>query len=92
MNKEELIKTATDILGRVYQKNIVDNVIFDVVNSNDEQILLEWKRQLDLYLLNVNNQKVVEAIEAQSPIYKNDRVSKERLQSVIDILTNYKEK
>ena len=66
--------------------------MIDVVNPNDEQLLSEWKRQLDLYLLNVNNTRVVEAIEAQSPIYKNDRVSKERLQKIIDILTNYEGK
>ena len=91
MTKEDLIKTATDILGRVFQKESGFETIIDAVSSEDEKLLSEWKQQLEFYLLNVKNPEVVSAINAQSPIYHHDRVNKERIQSIINILINYKE-
>lgn len=48
MTKEDFIKTATDILGRVFQKESGFETIIDAVSSEDEKLLSEWKQQLEL--------------------------------------------
>ena len=92
MTKEELIETATGILSRVHQKDMGYGIIVDVVNESDEKLLVDWIRQLELYLLNVTNQRVVDIIDANSQVLNGDKVSKKRLQFIVDVLQNYKEK
>lgn len=92
MTKEELIKTASDILTRVYQNDMGYNTFVDVVSDSDEKLLTEWNHQLQLYLLNVPNQQVINAIESYYPFQNRNRVRKNHLQAIVNILSNYLEK
>lgn len=92
MTKDDLIKTANDILSRVCQKDLGYNTMVDVVSDSDEQLLNEWRHQLELYLLNVPNQQVISSIEGYYPFQNGNRIRKSHLKAIVEILSNYTEK
>ena len=92
MTKDELIKTANDILSRVYQKNLGYNTMVDVVSDSDEHLLTEWRHQLELYLLNVSNQRVVSSIEGYYPFQNGNRIRINHVKAIVEILSKYTEK
>ena len=86
MSKNELIQTAKEIISRVHQKDMGYCTIVDVVSESDEKRLSEWTHQLELYLINIKNQKVISTIESLFPIQNGNRIRKAHLQAIIDIL------
>lgn len=92
MTKEELIEQGNDILSHIRIKRgqfFNDDYPEEVV---DEQYILqveEWTRNLQLYLINVNNDQVVELINSNLWILNGNRINKQRIINIIDILTEY---
>ncbi len=92
MTKEEIIEQGNDILlhtrierGQFFNEEYPEDVI-------DEQyipIVEEWTKNLQLYLFNVNNNQVVELIKCNLWILNGNRINKQRIKNIIDILTEY---
>ena len=92
MTKEELIEQGNEILShtKIEEKRFF-NVKYteDIVDNEYVPIVEEWIRQLQLYIINVNNNQVSEIIGSNLWILNGNRINKQRIINIIDILTEY---
>lgn len=92
MNGVELLNEGKRLLELVYSEKdsfIKMGINNDVIPELEEDNLAKWVRNLELFLVNVKNERVKGLIESNLWVKNGRRVNVHRMSNIIDILSEY---
>lgn len=90
MNKEELIEIGEKIISSSYQKDVFNiGSIEDVVDDDVAKLAIDWFEDVRLFVAKMDNKIIYDQVMENVPIIgNNNRISKERIGRVINVLIN----
>lgn len=94
MNKEELIIEGKRLLDLVYSEEdsfFKNGTYNDVIPETEEANLEKWIRELNFFLVNAKNERIIDMIQSNLWIKNKRRVSKTRISNILDILSRFDE-